>query len=317
MVTSSGILGRRRRTIVVVDDYTSMLDVHKSILTDQFGDRFEYRLFDTSTKASEFIKQHSGEIIGYIQDIRRSDNINDVGGIVFFNSVIDEFTPWAKCLFVSAAVMQFAAVGFHSTVYQRIRCFSKMDLFLDDQAFRKELEWLITPIDKISDLEVDTETRSVIDAVAPAWKQLSRHILSHPDYLDTMSSLDFELLAGDIFQSFGWEIELTSRTRDGGYDIIAIRKVQPTNLRILVEAKRYARRRTVGVDIVRSLYGVKQARAASQLVLVTSSFVSADAKKEFARVVPWELDFFERDKILEWCRDQSSVQVLGNLEKKK
>jgi restriction system protein len=106
----------------------------------------------------------------------------------------------------------------------------------------------------------------------------------------------------EIFRDHGWNVELTARTRDGGYDVIAIRSSFPTNIKALVQAKRYAPGRVVGVDIVRSLYGVRTLRSVSQVVLATTTTVSADAKREFSRVIPWELDLLERDKILDWCR---------------
>ena len=127
-----------------------------------------------------------------------------------------------------------------------------------------------------------------------------------------MAPHDFELLTGELFRSYGWDVDFTSRTRDGGYDIIAIRRSFPTDICILVEAKRYSPNRIVGVDIVRSLYGVRTLKSASQVVLVTSSFVSPDAKKEFERVIPWELDFIERDRILDWCRTYGKVNIDGD-----
>jgi hypothetical protein len=80
----------------------------------------------------------------------------------------------------------------------------------------------------------------------------------------------------------------------------------------LVEAKRFSPDRPVGVDFVRALYGARNLRRVSQVVLATSSYISGVAKNEFSQVVPWELDFIERNKLLSWCKCFGAVN-LGNI----
>jgi Restriction endonuclease len=180
-----------------------------------------------------------------------------------------------------------------------------------------ELSWLPKPLDDeklIAFVEALELTRSarrsdapqssvapVIEEIEPAWDALRRYLARNPSYLHQMNPRKFEQLVAEIFRDFGWEVELTSSTRDGGYDIIAIRRDWSSQLRLLVEAKRFSPERKVDVGIVRSLYGVKSSVAASQAILATSSYVSKDVRREFAHVIPWELDFLERDKILAWC----------------
>ena len=96
---------------------------------------------------------------------------------------------------------------------------------------------------------------------------------------------------------------------------LTTRRSQPTDLCALVQAKRYRPDRHVGVDIVRSLYGLRILHSASQVVLVTSSFVTRDVRKEFQRVIPWELDFIERDQIMEWCKNYTSISIGGHFQK--
>ncbi|MHB1415588.1 MAG: restriction endonuclease, partial [Chloroflexota bacterium] len=71
---------------------------------------------------------------------------------------------------------------------------------------------------------------------------------------------------------------------------------------MLVEVKHFAPKRPVGVGVVRALYGVKALRRASKAMLVTSSYISPDAKHEFARAVPWELELREGLDVIEWCK---------------
>jgi len=197
--------------------------------------------------------------------------------------------------------------------------------FFDEEVERRirdlphadELSWLEKPIN-VEKLIVFTEALELnksarqgspaqhslvltFEEIEPAWDAVRRHLARNPNHLHQMDPRQFELLVAQIFRDFGWKVELTSRTRDGGYDIIAIKRDWSSQQRILVEAKRFSPSRKVGVGIVRSLYGVKSSVAASQAILATSSYVTKDARREFARVIPWELDFLERDKILDWC----------------
>jgi FixJ family two-component response regulator len=295
-----------RGIIVIIDDDKSIQIYHSTLIRSIYGNRYECHMFESDDDAERFVRSHSQNIVGFIQDIRRPGSW---GGIRFYTDVIKVLTPHAKCLIISGSISQTGA---------RILLEGEPVVFFD-KPFReleivKTFEWFLTPFAVPSARTPDRETVSIVTSIGPPWRTLCNYIVSHQEYLHTMSSADFEALAGDIFRSYGWTVDFTSKTKDGGYDIVAVRSAQPTNLRVLVEAKRYSPHRPVGVELIRSLYGIKQSKAASQLVLVTSSTVSLDAKREFARVTPWELDFFERDKILDWCRQHSSTELLGEFK---
>ncbi|MBA3354955.1 MAG: restriction endonuclease [Pyrinomonadaceae bacterium] len=51
--------------------------------------------------------------------------------------------------------------------------------------------------------------------------------------------------------------------------------------------------------VVRALYGVRGLHGASKAILVTSSYVSDYAKGEFRRVIPWEIELVERNRVLD------------------
>ena len=68
---------------------------------------------------------------------------------------------------------------------------------------------------------------------------------------------ELEEVVERIFISEGFETQLTKATRDGGKDIIAVKYTMGKPIVFYVECKQYGRHRTVDVNIVRSLYGVK------------------------------------------------------------
>lgn len=101
----------------------------------------------------------------------------------------------------------------------------------------------------------------------------------NPDVLFDAAPRAFEEMVAYIFEKHGFQVELTKQTRDGGRDLVALRTDElGVPVKYLIECKRYARDRSVGVEIVRSLFGVQQAEGANKALIVTTSSFSADAR---------------------------------------
>jgi hypothetical protein len=110
----------------------------------------------------------------------------------------------------------------------------------------------------------------------------------------------FEEFVAELWQRFGYDVELTKRTRDGGYDIVAVgRSVAST--RFLIECKRYDPNNKVGVSTVRQLYGVKTDQRATKGILATTSYLTADAE-EFIDDHFWELEARDHQGIIDWVK---------------
>ncbi|MBP2159086.1 MULTISPECIES: restriction endonuclease [Asticcacaulis] len=90
----------------------------------------------------------------------------------------------------------------------------------------------------------------------------------------------FEQVVAQGFASLGFEAQLTAEGADGGYDIV----LNSTAGRFLVQAKHW-REASVGVDVVRALYGVAQAENATGAYIVTSGSFTL-AASEFAAGKP-------------------------------
>lgn len=96
----------------------------------------------------------------------------------------------------------------------------------------------------------------------------------HPELLHSLPPRKFEELIASVFRQAGFEVELTPETRDGGIDIIAVKKDGYSgNSLHLIECKRYLPNNTVGIGVVQRLLGVvEQHRATKGIVVTTSSF---------------------------------------------
>jgi restriction system protein len=109
-----------------------------------------------------------------------------------------------------------------------------------------------------------------------------------------------EVMAFALAESGYDDVRLTPPTRDGGYDIEAIRK-GPTCHRLLVECKRYAYDRKVGRPTLDALLGVLQCEKANQALLATTSSFSKDALELF-KLEPWRLQGMDIENVLKLLR---------------
>ena len=121
----------------------------------------------------------------------------------------------------------------------------------------------------------------------PATKGISR---GRPtiESLDQVSPQQFERLTADLYKKMGYQVRLTSQTKDGGIDILAKRINEGGTESLAVQCKHYAKG-TVGVEHARSLYGVIQDQPSiTKGILVTSGRFSRECK-DFARGKRMEL----------------------------
>ncbi|MFL6239306.1 MAG: restriction endonuclease [Actinomycetes bacterium] len=130
--------------------------------------------------------------------------------------------------------------------------------------------------------------------------QLVRHLQRHPDELQRLHHRDFEKVLAELFSSRGYEVHLTSATRDGGYDLCLATKTELGSVLYLVEAKRW--RRLVGIPVVRALYGeVEHHRATAGLVVTTSDF-TRDARR-LAEKIKFRISLHNYEVLQEWLAE--------------
>jgi hypothetical protein len=132
------------------------------------------------------------------------------------------------------------------------------------------------------------------------FRALLQAISKRPEELYRLAPRRFEELIAEIFTQFGYEVRLTPETRDGGFDVSAIRRAE-VDLRILIECKRYTPPRKVSRPVVQQLYGVLRHENATKGIIATTATFSTDAKA-FCAEHPWRLEARDRDNILRWIK---------------
>jgi Restriction endonuclease len=121
----------------------------------------------------------------------------------------------------------------------------------------------------------------------------------------------FEEIVAEIFRKFGYEIELTKRTRDGGKDIIALRKNgDKVTERLLIECKHWQSK--IDVNPIRNLVGVAvtQDELPTGIILATTSTFTEDAKElKINPAISIELDLKDYNDVLNWIGDYNAIQL--------
>lgn len=146
-----------------------------------------------------------------------------------------------------------------------------------------------------------------LEPIRPAIESVSSHMVKllakDPLLLHSLSSRQFEQLVAEILVGFGWEVELTAASKDGGYDLFAVsRNTDGSGLRTsyIVECKKYRPDRKVGVEIARQLFHVKSEKNASQAILATTSdFTQGVYDYKVSRL---DLETRNFAEIAEWCK---------------
>lgn len=152
----------------------------------------------------------------------------------------------------------------------------------------------------IDENDVEPETEIVVLDEGSRAKRLISEIYHNNQKLFTLKPTDFEDMIAELLKFQQFEVEMTKRTRDGGYDLIAIKNVGEFPVRFLVECKRNAKSRKIGVGIVRGFRDVINTNGANKGIIITSSYFSTDAKKDRLQNKPYLLDFRDHDDVIKW-----------------
>lgn len=107
---------------------------------------------------------------------------------------------------------------------------------------------------------------------------LIRVLCKSPQDMYLLEARQFEELVAELWARMGYEVELTPETRDGGRDIVAW-KSNEIKTQVLIECKRYAPGRPVGISVAQRMLGAIAQYDASQGVIATTSTFTRDAIK--------------------------------------
>nr|WP_121271688.1 restriction endonuclease [Pedobacter schmidteae] len=170
---------------------------------------------------------------------------------------------------------------------------------LDDQ---DELE--VNTFDLVEQIEKDPAQRIILLNEVPKAQGLIRSVYNDHQRLYQLHPRDFEEMIAELLRKKGWDIQLTKQTRDQGVDIIALRYLDDSPLKAVIECKRNAPKRKVGVEILRGFQSVIATQQANKGIIFTSSYFSTDAIQYQQQHMPFLMELKDYDDIIGWINDE-------------
>jgi hypothetical protein len=163
-------------------------------------------------------------------------------------------------------------------------------------------------------LPAEPEKDAPFVASESAATTLQQSLSQMQEWLATLSPLQFEEFVGEQFQKhFDLQVTIPSTSRDGGIDIVAFGGKDRRDNPILIQCKRYAATKQVGVEVVRSLFGAMGRHGPARGMIVTTSHFSKGAAAEPKRLQKvsrdrWSLSLIDSNALVHWL---ATTPLLG------
>jgi transcriptional regulator with XRE-family HTH domain len=160
---------------------------------------------------------------------------------------------------------------------------------------------------------IERESETAVQLVEVS-KDLITYLAADPQRLHSLSPRKFEELVAELLRDMGCQVRLTPESRDGGRDVLATMGSPLGELLAIVECKRYAAHRKVGVAIVeRFLWTTESRDRASLGILATTSSFTMNAR-ELERSHRWRLALRDHDSLVEWLANYGRWSALSNTQ---
>lgn len=278
-----------------------------------------YRLTDRrKAKARDVLDRYTRQLhdTRSIEGIRLELELRQLWGLGYQtlkDIMIDILSNHPEYVHLAAYYMEHSNVNVQSVVVEFQRPLAKLyglsSWYHDDEKETKRKAFWEKAFALISqfDLHEQHNGSSILQISSFVNDRMIEYFLKNPSHLRSMKSRDFEELIAELFDGFGFDVELTQSTRDGGRDIVAIGNQHIAASKYLIECKRYAESNRVGIQPVRSLYGVVNDEHATKGILVTTSSFTRPAE-EFIERNKWVLEGRAFDGIVNWLREYQRLK---------
>lgn len=136
--------------------------------------------------------------------------------------------------------------------------------------------------------------------IADLYEEMYSHFRRRPEDLYKLGPREFEIILFRIFQTQGFEAVLGPGKGDGGVDIRLLHRDPLGDVLTLVQAKRNAPHRKIGLGPVQALRGAMAAEDIGNGIVVSTSDYLPGAKR-FANNCRAQLELKTSNDVAEWC----------------
>ena len=278
-----------------------MTDPLKEI-NDRLGD-----LIDSPESRQEVLKDFSGTALRlfwhlHLRPSRQSQDLDEV----FTGSLVPFLHRQFGHKYEDRLLHQWAMRCADETEQDVLRAISTMPF---EDFVNQKLVPDIEPQDLATFMEVWREWKPRVVCLTPRLVSSIRTVdeeylvwlRQHPDALERIAWEAFEQIIAEIFASKGFHVDLTGRLRNRSADIIAVRADEfGVETKYLIECKKYAHTRLIGLDIVNGVIGAARRADVDHAFLVTSSFFTRDVEAQKQEFKQFRLHLRDGDDVREW-----------------
>jgi CheY-like chemotaxis protein/HJR/Mrr/RecB family endonuclease len=122
-------------------------------------------------------------------------------------------------------------------------------------------------------------------------------IVKNPSLIDNISPNDFKEIVAGLFIAMGYKVTLSPVVQDGGYDMLLIKDDPVSDIKAIVEVKKYSPNQKIGLSTVRKITSIAMSSNVNKAILVTLCDLSKQAI-EFAEKIPI-LQLIDREQFIE------------------
>jgi restriction endonuclease Mrr len=230
--------------------------------------------------AFENLFPHEDFFFGVGSDKRYDDNLLNVSVLILYKSINNDELFEFYTQLITSNTEQIVVTSPEDI-------FSKVQLNII-QEFKNKTN--------LKSVILSEDSRIVINEVN---KRLIKDLAKTPELIYKLTSRQFEELVAELFVQEGYEVELTKSTVDGGKDIYAAKTTVFGQFLYVVECKKYSPENKVGVNVLRSLYGVVQNEKVTSGILVTSSYFTKNAIN-FQQNIKHQLQLNDFNNLCKW-----------------
>lgn len=157
----------------------------------------------------------------------------------------------------------------------------------------------------------DESHKQITTDVSFVSNELLDNLYNNPQEFYQLTPRRFEEVVAEMLYRMGYEVTLTSESRDGGKDIYAAKKDIIGSFLYVVECKKYAPTNGVGIGIIQRLHGVVQAEKATAGIVATTSYFTRDSKR-FQETCSHQLSLRDYFGLISWLEEINSFNIMDS-----
>lgn len=208
---------------------------------------------------------------------------------------------------ISNPISEINSISQYDSIFKQLERFNfPKEIINNINTTSKKLSYISYDfVELIENYEEDeeNETSNIILNETSRIENIITDIYHNNELLYTIEPRNFEELIAELLLKQGFDVELSKQTRDNGYDILALKYVNGFSpIKYLVECKRYAEKRKIGVGIIREFKEVIQTENANKGLIVTTSYFTKEALKK-QKQTPFLLDYKDKTDVIKWVID--------------